>query len=85
MSKHSTRVNIQLDEERAAKLRALAERVHLAPGALARSLLSTALDQADPGPATITALLDSIPGAYERAEQGFEQGRANEGIALEDL
>lgn len=63
MSDSGTRFNIQLDERRAMKLRALAERTHVNPGTLARSLLSTALDEADPEPATIVALLDSIPGA----------------------
>lgn len=41
----STRFNVQL-EVRATKLRALAERTHVNPGTLARSLLSTALDEA---------------------------------------
>lgn len=85
MSNQGVRFNIQLDDEHAQKLRALASRAHINPGTLARSLLSTALDQADPDPATIVTLLDSIPGAYERAKQGLREGRAGKGIPLEEL
>lgn len=52
------------------------------PRPLAR--LSTALDQGDPEPATIVALLDSIPGAFERASQGLREIRAGKGIPLEE-
>ncbi len=85
MADTGARFNIQLDERHAMKLRALAERTHVNPGTLARSLLSTALDQADPEPATIVALLDSIPGAFERANQGMEEIRAGKGIPLDEL
>jgi hypothetical protein len=67
------------------KLRALAERTHVNPGTLARSLLSRALDEADPEPASIVALLDSIPNAFERANQGLHEIRAGRGILLEDF
>jgi hypothetical protein len=85
MSESTTRFNVQLDPEHAAKLRALAARTHVNAGTLARSLLSTALDHADPDPATITALLDSIPGALERARRGLEQGRTGKGVRLSEL
>jgi hypothetical protein len=85
MGDSGTRFNIQLDERHARKLRALAERTHVNPGTLARSLLSTALDEADPEPATIVALLDSIPGAFERANRGLEDIGAGKGIPLEEL
>jgi hypothetical protein len=85
MGDSGTRFNIKLDERHARKLRALAERTHVNPGTLARSLLSTALDEADPEPATIVALLDSIPGAFERANRGLEDIRAGKGIPLEEL
>ena len=39
------RVNVILDEERALKLHRLAERTHTNAGTLARSLLSSALDE----------------------------------------
>ncbi len=79
------RFNIQLDEEHAAKLRTLAARTHVNPGTLARSLLATALDHADPDPASIVALLDSIPGAFERAQDGLRQIRAGKGIPLSEF
>ena len=74
-----------LDEERAAKLQRMAERTHINPGTLARSLLSTAIDDADPDPRDVTALLDSIPGAWERVQEGMEDARAGRFVPLEDL
>ena len=85
VSNSSNRVNVVLDDEHAAKLTSLASRTYVSPGTLARSLLSTALDQADPDPATVTALLDSIPGALDRAQQGLREARAGQVIRLEDL
>ncbi len=85
MAKGSSRVNVILDEEHALKLRRLAERTHTNPGTLARSLLSTALEEADPDPRNVTSLLDGITGAFERAERGLEEARAGLGTALEDL
>jgi len=79
------RVNVVLDEERALKLRRLAERTHTSPGTLARSLLSTALDEADPDPRDVTALLDGIDGAWERAHEGLADARAGRVVPLEDL
>ncbi len=85
MSRKLSRVNVLLDDEHAAKLHSLARRTYVNPGTLARSLLSTALDQADPDPATVTALLDAIPGAYERVQQGLQEVRSGQGLRLEDL
>ncbi len=85
MPNKSNRVNVLLDEEHAAKLSRLAARTYVNPGTIARSLLSTALDQADPDPGTVTALLDAIPNAYERAQQGLREARLGQGIRLEDL
>ena len=48
MTNKSSRVNVLLDEEHAVKLSRLAARTYVNPGTLARSLLSTALDQVDP-------------------------------------
>ena len=78
MEPHSGRVNIVLDAEHAEKLRRLAERTHVAPGTLARALLTSAIEDADPSSRNVTALLDSIDGSFERAEQGrsdIENGR----------
>ena len=80
-----TRVNVLLDDEHAARLHRIAERMFINPGTLARSLLSTALDQADPDPASITALLDSTPGAWERAHQGVADVAAGRVTALDEL
>jgi predicted transcriptional regulator len=79
------RINVSLDDEYSAKLSMLAERMHVQEGTLAKSLLSTALDRADPEADQIAALLDDIPGAYERTQEGLEQARRREGIPLDDL
>jgi hypothetical protein len=80
-----TRLNVTLDREHAAKLSMLAERTHVQEGTLARSLLSSALDEADPDPRTITALLDGIPGAFEEAQLGLRQGREGKTVPLDAL
>jgi hypothetical protein len=85
MARTSNRVNVILDEERAVKLHRLAERTHTTAGTLARSLLSSALDEADPDPRDVTALLDSIDGAWDRAQAGLRDARSETGIRLEDL
>ena len=79
------RLNVTLDAEHAARLARLAERMHMQEGTLARSLLSTAIEEADPDARNVTAILDGIPGAYEDARLGLEQGRKGETIALDDL
>jgi len=48
------RVNVTLDHAHAEKLRRLAERTHVNEGTIARSLLMTALDDADPDPSNVT-------------------------------
>jgi hypothetical protein len=87
MAKQSkpNRINLTLDDVHAEKLRRLAERTHVTEGTIARSLLSTALDEADPDPRNVTALLDGIPGAFERAELGLAQVRRGEGMPLGEL
>ena len=85
MPRSSNRVNVVLDDEHSAKLRRLAERTHTNPGTIARSLLATALDDADPDARTVTALLDAIPGALNRANEGRKEARAGLGRPLADL
>jgi hypothetical protein len=85
MNQATTRLNVTLDSEHAAKLAMLAERTHVQEGTLARSLLSSALDEADPDPRTITALLDGIAGAYERAQLGLMQAEEGKTIPLDAL
>lgn len=79
------RLNITLDGEHAAKLVQLAARVHVNEGTLARSLLSSAIDDADPDPVNVVALLDGIDGAHERAQLGLQQAATGETVALDDL
>jgi hypothetical protein len=80
-----SRINVSLDEEYAAKLSRLADRMHVQEGTLAKSLLSSALDGADPDAEHIIALLDAIPGAYARAQEGIAQARRGEGVPLDRL
>lgn len=81
----STRISVILDEEHALKLHRLAERTHTHPGTLARSLLASALDEADPDPRDITSLLDGIDGAWEQALAGMADARSGKAIPLEEL
>ncbi len=76
------RINVTLDPEHAEKLAALAQRTHIEESTLARSLLSTALDDADPSAARITELLDAIPGVWERAQEGLAQAHSSALVAL---
>ena len=85
MGSSTHRLNVTLDAEHAAKLARLAERIHVQEGTLARSLLATCLDEADPDPVHVTALLDGIPGALERARNGRERATQGEVIQLADL
>ena len=79
------RLNITLDREQAEKLTRLADRMHVQPGTVARSLLSSALDEADPDARNVVELLDGIPGAYERAQLGLEQAKTGETVSLDEL
>lgn len=79
------RLNVTLDAEHAARLTRLAERTHVQEGTLARSLLSSAIENADPNARDVTSVLDGIPGAYERAQLSLERARRGETISLDDL
>jgi hypothetical protein len=79
------RLNITLDDQYAEKLARLAERTHVQPGTVARSLLSTALDEADADPRNVVELLDGIPGAFDRAQLGRRQAEAGETVPLDEL
>ncbi len=85
MERATRRLNVTLDEEHAARLAQLAERTHVQEGTLARSLLSMAIEQADPNAGNVVAVLDGIPGAYERAQLGLGHARSGKTIALDDL
>jgi excisionase family DNA binding protein len=75
---------VDLDEAHASRLQELAARIHLSAEVVAGSLLSSAIDQRDPDAATITAVLDAIPGAWEQAQEGLSQIRSGQGIRLEE-
>lgn len=79
------RVNITLDGEYAAKLSRLAERAHVSDGTLARSMLSAALDDADPDPDSVTAILEGIPGSLERIERREGEVARGEYVDLDEI
>ncbi len=81
----TTRLNVTLTPEHAAKLSRLAEQAYTLEGTLARSLLSRAIDEADIDSQGMLELLNGIPGALERAQFGREQAREGDTIALDDL
>ena len=85
MQNRSNRVNVVLDDQHAAKLRRLAERANANPGTIARSLLSSAIDDVDPDARTVSEILDGIHDAFERAERGSAEASAGLGVRLEDL
>ena len=80
-----SRINVSLDEEHAARLTELAERLHVQEGTVARSLLAQALDEVDPEPRRIADLLDRIPGARERIAAGLADLEAGRTIPLDQL
>jgi hypothetical protein len=79
------RLNVTLDDEHAAKLARLAERTHVQPGTLARSLLASALDDSDLDARNVVELLDGIPGAFDRAQLGLDQAEQGDTVSLDDL
>lgn len=79
------RINVTLDDEHAEKLAALAERTHVNEGTMARSLLSGALDEADPDARHVAEVLDAIPGAWERLQLAREQVQRGETVALHEM
>ena len=79
------RVSVALDREHVLRLHRLAERTHTNPGTIARSLLMTAIDEADPDARNVTALLYGIPDAFDRAEQGRAESEAGLGMTLDEL
>jgi hypothetical protein len=71
--------SVTLDEEHAGKLANLAERMHVQEGTLARSLLSTALDDANPDAARITEVLDAIPAPGSARRRAWRRPPAAKG------
>jgi hypothetical protein len=85
MADNSFRLNVTLAPEYAVKLSRLAARVHVQEGTLARSLLSTAIDDADPDARSVTEALDAIPGAWDRAQLGLRQAASAQALSLDEL
>jgi hypothetical protein len=81
----SRRLNVSLDEEHAEKLARLADRARVAYGTLARSLLSAAIDDADPDSRSITEILEGIPGLPERLTTAEAEMSAGKVTELEEL
>ena len=81
----TSRVTIMLDAEHAAKLKRLAVRTFIREEILARSLLSQALDDADPEARHVAELLDGIPGALERAQCGLNQASSGKSNPIDEL
>lgn len=79
------RLNVTLDDAIAARLSAMANRMHVNEGTLARSLLSSAIDGMNPDAANIVELLDGIPGAWEDAQEGWRQAGVGDTIPLAEL
>ena len=79
------RVNVTLDGQRAAKLSRLAQRAHVSDGTLARSLLSSAIDEVDPDARTILEILEGIPGLASSIGEARDDYRAGRFIDLKDL
>jgi predicted transcriptional regulator len=82
---HGKRINVVLDLEHAAKLQDMAARLYVQPGTIARSLLSSAIDQVDSEAGTITAILDAIPGAWDRTQEGLADKKAGRVVSLDEL
>ena len=78
-------MDIALDDESAEKPARLAQRMHVQPGTVARSLLAQTLDEADPDARNVVDLLDGIDGAFDRAQLGLRQARAGQTVALDEL
>ncbi len=81
----SRRLNVSLDEQHAEKLARLADRARVADGTLARSLLSAAIDDADPDASSITEVLEGIPGLPERLAKADTEVEAGKVTELEEL
>jgi predicted transcriptional regulator len=85
MEAAAKKINVRLDGEHARKLAELAAERHVEEVELAGEVLAGALDDFGMDGARMTAILDGIPGAWERTQEGLEQARRGEGVPLDDL
>jgi len=85
MEAAAKQISVRLDKAHARKLAELAKERRIEEVELAGEVLAGALDGFALDGARITAMLDSIPGSRERAQEGLEQARRGETIPLSDL
>ncbi len=85
MAEDNIRLNVTLSAEHGEKLARIARRMDVREGTLASSLLSHAIEEADPDAERIVELLDRIPGAWERVEAGIADARAGRTIPFGDV
>jgi predicted transcriptional regulator len=85
MEAAARQISVRLDGEHARKLAELAAERHVEEVELAGEVLAGALDDFGMDGARMTEILDSIPGAWERTQEGLEQARRGEGVPLNDL
>ena len=85
MTRGRRRLNVALDPEYAAKLALLAKQARVTEEALARLLLSQAIDEADVDAGQMMKLLDGIPNAFRRAQLGLGQARSGQTARLDEL
>lgn len=85
MEAAAKQIKIRLDSEHARKLTELAAERHVEEVELAGEVLAGALDDFGVDGARLTEVLDGIPGAWERTQEGLEQARRGEGVPLDDL
>jgi len=81
----SRRLTIDIEDDDGVELDRLAEGQRTDAEAFARSLLTQLLRAQRYDSRTATELLDGIPGAFEAAQLGREQGRRGETIPLAEL
>lgn len=83
MADETVRLNVTLTPEIGEKLSRMAKRMRVREGTIASSLLSQAIDEADPDAEQIVALLDRVPGAWARIEAGVADARAGRTVPFE--
>lgn len=83
MAERNRRINAPIEPDYTQKLASLAEHTHVQEGTRPKSLLSSALDEADAS--RITEILDGIPGAWERTQASIDQAQHGETVPLSEL
>jgi hypothetical protein len=85
MARRAKRITVALDDEQAERLTRMAEQLHASEGALAGSLLSRAIDEAEVDRKMIVEVLNGIPGAQDRNRLARQQMARGEGMPLDEL